>query len=355
MTLCVKGVVIKENKLIKCAVVGATGYAGEVLLELLLKHPKVKLTSLYAKVDSAQPIYNFFPKFYGRLNLLCKPLEIKELNKNSDFIFLALPHKVSMEIVPHILQKGKRIIDLSADYRLTDLAIYKKYYGVAHQDNGNIKKAVYGIPELYRKKIKTATLIANPGCYPTAAILGLAPLFAKKNLIDINSVIIDAKSGFTGAGRNPIAHFIFSEVNEAIKPYKVNVHQHSPEIEQQLGLIAGEKIRVTFVPHLIPIDRGIISTIYIRLKKLAGIEELFRLYENFYKGEKFVRILQSGKFPNSKDVLGTNFCDIALSLDIEKKQLIVISAIDNLMKGAAGQALQNMNIMCGFDETIALK
>lgn len=340
--------------MIRCAVVGATGYAGELLLELLLKHPRIKLTCLYAKVDYSQPIYNFFPKFYGRLDLLCKHLEIKELNKNSDFVFLALPHKVSMEIVPHILQKGKRIIDLSADYRLTDLAIYKKYYGVVHQDNENIKKAVYGLPELYRKKIKTARLIANPGCYPTATILGLAPLFTKKKLTDINSVIIDAKSGFTGAGRNPLTHFIFSEVNEAIKPYKVNIHQHSPEIEEQLGIIAGEKIKITFVPHLIPIDRGIISTMYIRLKRLVDVEELFRLYKNYYKGEKFVRILQNGKFPNSKDVLGTNFCDIGLSLDIEKKQLIVISAIDNLMKGAAGQALQNMNIMCGFDETTAL-
>lgn len=340
--------------MINCSIVGATGYAGEVLIELLLKHHYIKIASLYAKIENSQSISNIFPKFKGRLDILCNPFNINELNKKSDLIFLALPHKISMEIVPHILKKGKRVIDFSADYRLKNLTLYKQYYGVEHTDKENVKKAVYGLPELHRKEIKTAVLIANPGCYPTAAILGLAPLFTKKELIDINSLIIDAKSGFTGTGRNPMPNLLFSEINESIKPYKVNIHQHAPEINQQLGFLSKGKIKITFVPHLVPIDRGIISTMYVGLNRSVDFEEFFKLYKNFYKNENFIRILEKGKNPNSKDVLGTNFCDIALYPSIEKKQLIIISAIDNLMKGAAGQAVQNMNIMCGFDETTAL-
>jgi N-acetyl-gamma-glutamyl-phosphate reductase len=341
--------------LIKCAIVGATGYAGEVLTELLLKHPNVKIEALYAKIEKSLPISELFPRFHERLNILCNPLNINELNKKADLIFLALPHKISMEIVPDILKRGKKIIDLSADYRLKNFKKYKQYYHADHLDKEHIKEAVYGLPELYRKEIKSSRLIANPGCYPTAAILGLAPLFAKDNLIESDSIIIDAKSGFTGAGRNPIPHFIFSEVNESIKPYKVNIHQHMPEIEQQLGFMSKEEIQITFVPHLIPVDRGIISTMYVNLRRALDMEDLFKLYKEFYKNERFIRLLKENRLPNTKDVVGTNFCDISLNLDAKKKRLIVISAIDNLLKGASGQAVQNMNIMFGFEETTALK
>ncbi len=340
--------------MINCSIVGATGYTGETLVEILLKHPGIKIKNLYAKIDKSMPFCEIFPRFNGRINNLCKPLNIKELDATSDIIFLALPHSISMNIIRKINSKGKIIIDLSADYRLKDPNNYKKHYGTSHIDKKNLSAAIYGIPELSRKKIKKAKIIANPGCYPTATILGLAPVISKGNLIDTKSIIIDAKTGFTGAGRNPKPNLIFSEINEDIKPYKVNSHQHVPEMEQELNSISKKKIALTFVPHLIPIDKGIICTIYVKLLKSTTQKQLEDLYKTFYKNEKFVRVLKKGLIPSSKNVLNTNFCDIGLHVDNKKKQVIIISAIDNLLKGAAGQAVQNMNIMCGFKETTAL-
>jgi N-acetyl-gamma-glutamyl-phosphate reductase len=258
-----------------------------------------------------------------------------------------------MGIVPLFLKAGKKVIDLSADYRLKDTKIYEKFYHTKQIDKIHLAEAVYGLPEIYRAKIKNASLIANPGCYPTVSILALAPLVAF-GLAEIDSIIIDAKSGVTGAGRKIAEGFLFSEVNEDFKAYKVNMHQHSPEINQELSKLAGKKIKVTFVPHLLPLSRGILATVYVRKSKKskAKSQNLINLYKKFYKKEPFIRIRDEGEFPRVKDVTGTNFCDIGIKDNADR--VIVIAAIDNLLKGASGQAVQNMNIMYNLPEYTAL-
>jgi len=335
--------------MIKVGIIGATGYAGEELISILLRHPEVKITSLSAKIDQAQDISRLFPKFAGKISLVCKEPDIKEIIAKCDLVFLALPHTVSMEMAPKLLKAGKKVIDLSADYRLKDTQTYAQFYKTKHKDKINLVQAVYGLPELYREKIKHAQLIANPGCYPTAAILALAPL-AAFNLVDLESVIIDAKSGVTGAGKKVAENFLFSEINEDFKAYKVNIHQHMPEINQELSKLLGKKIKVTFVPHLLPLNKGILETIY--LKKTKKGQNIVSLYKKFYKKEPFVRIRDEGGFPRIKDVVGTNFCDIGIK--DEQDNVIIVSAIDNLLKGASGQAVQNMNIMYKFPEYSAL-
>jgi N-acetyl-gamma-glutamyl-phosphate reductase len=340
-------------KMIKVGIVGATGYSGEELINILLRHPDVKITNLSRRLDEAKDIAEIFPKLTGRIDLTCTQLDINEIKKNCDLIFLALPHTVSMEIAPKLLSAGKKVIDLSADYRLADTKVYAQFYNIAHKDKKNISKAAYGLPELYRAKIKDSSLIANPGCYPTAAILALAPL-AAFNLIDTGSIIIDAKSGVTGAGKKLAENLLFTEINEDFKAYKVGNHQHTPEINQELSKLSGNKINVTFVPHLLPLNRGILETIYVKKVKNAKAkgQNLTDLYNKFYKKEPFVRIKKEGDFPCIKDVAGTNFCDIGIKDCGEN--IIIISAIDNLLKGASGQAVQNMNIMCKFAEQTAL-
>jgi N-acetyl-gamma-glutamyl-phosphate reductase len=258
-----------------------------------------------------------------------------------------------MEVAPFFLKKGKTVIDLSADYRLEEPKIYTKWYGTLHKDKKNILKAIYGLPELYRSKISKAKLIANPGCYPTSVILACAPVI-KEDLVRVDNIIADAKSGVTGAGRGTAPQLLFGEVNDDLKAYKINEHQHQPEIDQELSKLAGKKIEITFVPHLIPINRGILSTIYFEVKKATTVNKIYKLYQDFYQREPFVRILPLGTFPQVKEVAYTNYCDIGLKFNEEKKRLIVISAIDNLVKGASGQAVQNMNIIYGFKETIGL-
>ncbi|MCU0651793.1 MAG: N-acetyl-gamma-glutamyl-phosphate reductase [Candidatus Omnitrophica bacterium] len=340
--------------MIKAGIIGVTGYAGEVLIDILLNHPEVRIVNLSAKVAKPQQIAEIFPKLQNRIALICTEPDLEEINSQCDLVFLALPHTVSMQIVPKLLKAKKKVIDLSADYRLKNIKIYKKFYGVSHKDKANLKNAVYGLPEIYRNKIKQASFIANPGCYPTAAILALAPL-AALNLIDLDSVIIDAKSGVTGAGRKPSEGLLFPEINEDFKAYKVNIHQHSPEINQVLSGLSRKAMEVTFVPHLLPLNQGILETIYVnkaKSAKPAKTKNLAELYKKFYKKEPFVRIKGEGLFPRIKDVVGANFCDIGIK-DCGDK-IIIISAIDNLIKGASGQAVQNMNIMYGFPETLGL-
>ncbi len=334
-------------------IVGATGYAGEELIDILLRHPDVRITNLSAKIDKAQDISEIFPKLKGRIAILCTPPDIKEIISKCDLIFLALPHSVSMNIAPKLLSAGKKVIDLSADYRLEDTKVYAQFYNTAHKDKANLIKAVYGLPELYRAKIKNAGFIANPGCYPTAGILALAPI-AALNLADSGSIIIDAKSGVTGAGKKLAESFLFSELNEDFKAYKVNTHQHAPEINQELSKLSGKKIKVTFVPHLLPINRGILETIYVKRTRNSKLktQNLTSLYKKFYKKEPFVRVKDEGDFPKIKDVAGTNFCDIGIKDSADN--IIIISAIDNLLKGASGQAVQNMNIMYKLPEYTAL-
>ncbi|MDD5128715.1 MAG: N-acetyl-gamma-glutamyl-phosphate reductase [Candidatus Omnitrophica bacterium] len=342
--------------MINVGIIGATGHTGEVLIELLLNHPNVRITHLFNSGKSGQGnqvISDVFPKFKHRLELVCTKPDWLKIKKDCDLVFLALPHTVSMKFVPKLLSLGKRVIDLSADYRLNNPSVYEKFYKVVHQDKTSLKEAVYGLPELYRAKIKTAKLLANPGCYPTSIILGLAPLLAL-NLADLSSLIIDAKSGVSGAGKKLEKEFLFSEIQGDFRAYKVNIHQHAPEINQVLSKIAGKKVDVVFVPHLLPIERGILSTIY--LKKHPGAKfkakNITDLFKKFYKNEPFIRIKAEGAFPRIKDVVKTNFCDIGVK-DFGDT-IIVISAIDNLLKGASAQAVQNMNIMYKIPEITGL-
>jgi len=337
--------------MIRAAVVGATGYTGEELVKILASHPEVELTSLTAIIDAPASYGALFPHFKGKVDLICKELNIDEVNKVSDLIFLALPHRVSMQIAPKFLKSGKKVIDLSADYRLQDMAVYKKWYGTEHKDEDNLKKAVYGLPELYRDKIKKADLIANPGCYPTSIILATVPLVKS---FGVESIIADSKSGVTGAGRRADINLSFGEVDDSMKAYKINEHQHAPEIDQELSQASGKKIEVVFVPHLVPMKRGILSTVYLKLKKALPEKEVFDAFKNSYKNEPFVRVFDVGKLPQIKDVAGTNFCDIGIKVDEKNNLVVVVSAIDNLQKGASGQAVQNMNIMCGFGEKTGL-
>ncbi len=339
--------------MINVGIIGATGYAGEELIDILLRHPDVRITNISAKIDNPQLISDIFPKFKDRINLICAQPNVKEITSTCDIVFLALPHTVSMEIAPLLLKAGKKVIDLSADYRLKDTKIYEKFYNSKQKDKLHLTEAVYGLPEIYRPKIKNARIIANPGCYPTVSILALAPLVAL-GLIEPHSIIIDAKSGVTGAGRKIAEGFLFSEINEDFKAYKVNSHQHAPEIDQELSKLAGQKVGVIFVPHLLPLSRGILATIYAKKTQSAKrkAQNLVRLYKNFYKKEPFVRIRDEGDSPRIKDVARTNFCDIGIKDNSET--VIIIAAIDNLLKGAAGQAVQNMNIMYKFPEYTAL-
>lgn len=342
-----------NKEIINVGIVGSTGFAGEELVDILLKHPNVRITNISAKIDQPQKFSEIFPRFKNRIELTCTEPDIKEIVRKCDLVFLALPHTASMSMVPKLLKSGKRVIDLSADYRFKNVKVYEKFYQTKHKDKFNLGQAVYGLPEIYRPKIKGAKLVANPGCYPTAAILALAPAVAC-GFADPGYIIIDAKSGVTGAGRKLAEGFLFSAINEDFKAYKVNLHQHIPEINQVLSRLAGEKIKVVFVPHLLPLNRGIIETVY--LKKLCGTKNkrlnLVNLYRKFYKTEPFVRIKDEGQFPKISDVAGTNFCDIGIKDDADN--IIIISAIDNLLKGASGQAVQNMNIMYKFPEHMGL-
>jgi len=340
-------------KVIKVAVVGATGYAGEELLKILVGHSQVEITSLSAKIDKPQKIGQIFPHFSGKIDLICEAPDFSRIVPECDSAFLALPHRVSMKIAPSFLEAGKKIIDLSADYRLKEASVYEKWYGVKHENPQYLIQAVYGLPEVYRDKIKQAKLLANPGCYPTGAILGCLPLLTT-DYAQHQRIIVDAKTGLSGAGREKEAELL-PQLKNNFRAYKIDAHQHAPEINQELSNFVKEKLEVIFSPHLIPIQRGILSTIYIPLKKEVEEKEILKLYQDFYQNEPFVKVLPEGKFPELKDVAKTNFCQIGLKINSAKRMAIIISAIDNLVKGASGQAVQNMNIMYGFKETEGLK
>lgn len=338
--------------MIKVGIVGISGYSGLTALELLLKHPFIHLNYVSAN-NTEGAVSDIWPHLRGKTKLVCTKYAYKDALKNCDLMFLAVPHTTSMAITPELLNAKIRVIDLSGDYRLKRSSVYKKWYKQTHTDTKNLRKAVYGLPELYREDIKRAKLIANPGCYPTAAILGLTPTLVSY-ASHIASIAIDAKSGTTGAGRKAARAMLFSEVNENFKAYKALNHQHAPEIDLILSKISGIDCAVHFVPHLLPINRGILETIYVSLNKKISLSQITTIYKRFYKCEPFVRVLNPGEQPETKNVAGTNFCDIGLALSPNGKMLVITSAIDNLVKGAAGQALQNMNIMCGFEESAGL-
>ncbi len=339
--------------MLNVAIVGASGYTGLELIRILHCHPEVAVTCLTSEQSAGKRISEVFPTLRGRCDLILENLEPVLVSEKADLIFTALPHKAAMEVVPTFLKLGRKVIDLSADYRLSDPAVYGQWYE-PHLNPANLKKAVYGLPEIRRAKIRGAKLVANPGCYPTSIILGLAPLL-KQGLIHPHSIISDSASGVTGAGRSAKVDSLYCEVNEGYKAYGVGgVHRHTPEIEQELSLLAGEPLKVTFTPHLVPMDRGILSTIYAAPLKEMTSADLVRLYAEFYAGEPFVRVLPQGSLPSTAFVRGSNFCDIAPLVDERTGRIIIVSAIDNLVKGASGQAVQNMNLVCGYPETTGL-
>jgi N-acetyl-gamma-glutamyl-phosphate reductase len=339
--------------MLKVAIVGASGYTGVELLRILHSHPEVAVTCVTSEQSAGRPVSDVFPTLRGRIDIPLENLEPISIAEKVDFVFTALPHKAAMEVVPTFLKMGKNVVDLSADYRLHDAAVYERWYD-KHLNPDVLKEAVYGIPELRRAQIGEASLVANPGCYPTSVILGLAPLL-KGKVVDPKSIIIDAKSGVSGAGRGAKVDGLYCEVNEGFRAYGVGgTHRHIPEIEQELSLLAGKELVVSFTPHLVPMDRGILSTIYTNPLGKVTAADLITLYEAFYDGEPFVRVLPEGIFPSTAYVRGSNFCDIGIAVDERTGRVIIVSAIDNLVKGASGQAVQNMNLMCGLPETLGL-
>lgn len=339
--------------MLKVAICGGSGYTGGELLRILSHHPTVTIKAVTSERSAGKSVVDLFPNIHTYSNLIYEPLRAGDILDKADLFFMALPHGESQESVDFFFRQGKKVIDLSADYRLKDAKTYQQWYKVEHKFQKTLEEAVYGIPELYRKKISKANLIANPGCYPTGAILGLYPAIRNK-LIDVASIVIDSKSGTSGAGRKAEIAFSFCEVNEGFKAYAITTHRHTPEIEQELSTIAGKDIIVNFTPHLAPFDRGILSTIYSRLTKQMDTKKIIELYKKIYTEEPFTKVLEEGTFPNVKNVRGTNLCEIGLVVNQRTNTLIIVTAIDNLMKGASGLAVQNMNIMMGFDEKTAL-
>ncbi len=334
---------------VKIAIVGSSGYTGGELYRLLLHHRFATITAVTSEKSAGLPLTTIFPHLAGLTDLLCEPLDAEAIARKADFIFLALPHVTAQDAAFQFRRLGKKVVDLSADYRLTDPALYEKWYEHCHQYPELLKHAVYGLPELHRDEISKASLIANPGCYPTGAILGLAPL-VKSGAIDLRTIIIDSKSGVSGAGRSPSLAHHYPEVNEGLMAYKIGTHRHTPEIEQEVSALAGKQVTVSFTPHLIPMNRGILTTVYASLNAPADTGKVHALYREFYGSEPFVRVLALGQFPNVRNVRGANFCDIGVYVDPRTDRVVVVTAIDNLVKGAAGQAIQNMNLMMGYDE-----
>lgn len=337
------------QKMVKVGVVGATGYTGVELLRLLVAHPGVVIEVITSQTYAGEDIASVFPSLAGHISLPCEKLETHRVASACDLVFVALPHTEAANVVSALVEEGVRVIDFSADFRLKDPAVYEEWYSVPHPAPQLLGKAVYGLPELNREKIRGADIVANPGCYPTSAILALAPVI-KKGLVDTGDIIIDSKSGVTGAGRKLGLPFHFAECNESVRAYSVGSHRHIPEIEQEVGRLAGEQIKVVFTPHLIPMSRGILSTIYLSPIGVETTEGVLDLYREFYRNEPFVRVRDAGDFPSTMESRGSNFCDIGLVLDKRTGRLIIVSTIDNLGKGASWQAVQNMNILCGFNE-----
>ncbi len=338
------------SKKVKVAVLGATGFTGEKLVEILLGHPEVEVTYLASRTPEAVAYKTLFPNFTGKTEAVCEPLDVTKALSRSDFFFLSLPHTVSMDFVPSLIEAGKRVVDLSADYRLKDTALYQKYYNTSHKDQANLKEAVYGLAEVNHKEIAKSNLVANPGCYPTSIILGLLPLLKEAALE--GRIIADSASAISGAGRKTALECKDMDVPNNFWAYKPFIHQHTPEILSVLKEASGESIDFSFIPHVAGMKAGIYSTIYINFKKSLSKEEIKNIYKKYYQDSSFVRIKED--LPKLGDVVGTNFCDIGFALNASGRQAVVVSCIDNLIKGAAGSAVQNMNIMLGWDETMGL-
>jgi len=339
--------------MIRVGVVGATGYAGAELVRILSQHPEVELTTLVSRQYAGKKFDTVYPAMKGIVPLTCEPLEVPDICRKTDFVFLALPHKVPMSIAPEFLKMGKKVVDLSADFRFRNADVYETHYQ-PHASRELTEKAVYGLCEVFSEEIKGTDLIGNPGCYPTSILLPLLPL-VRQQLVKTQGLVADSKSGVSGAGRSTALGSHFCEVTESFKAYKVADHRHNPEIDEVLSLTSGKSVHITFVPHLIPMSRGMLSTIYAGLAPGVGTSDVTQCLRSYYENKPFVRLLGETSLPETRFVRGTNFCDIGWRVDEKAGRLILVSAIDNLVKGAAGQAVQNMNVMMGMDETLGLK
>lgn len=340
---------------ISIGIIGVTGYTGQELLRILSRHPGVEIGYVASRQLTAdEPIGEVLPAFRSLKTLKIRPFKIKDAVHACDLLFLALPHGVAMELAPKILRRKEgRVIDLSADFRFQTASGFFRAYHLRHRQPGLLREAVYGLTEYVREDLPGARLVANPGCYPTAVLLAALPL-ARAGLLKKEGLIVDAKSGVSGAGRGLKEELLFCEAHEDLRAYRVNTHQHMPEMEEWMHRLSGKKIPLVFVPHLVPMNRGLYATLYAPLSRTMSEKQIRSLFEEQYEGEPFIRVLPEGKFPQVKSVTGTNSCEIGLRVDPKRRLAIVLSAIDNLGKGAAGQAVQNMNRMYGFEETAGL-
>lgn len=336
---------------IKVGVIGATGYTGIELLRILFRHPEVEVVIATSEKYAGKRLDQLFPFF--ETSLVLEELSDERVAKKCPFVFSCLPHKEAMDHIPHWLKKGTKVVDLSADFRFRSAKVYEEWYQ-KHAAPELLKESIYGLPELHREEIRKSFLVGNPGCYPTGALLGLAPLIREK-VVAPEGIVIDSKSGVTGAGRSAVVESLFSEVNESVHAYKVGTHRHTPEIEQELSILAGQKVIISFTPHLIPMDRGILSTIYARSLRKTDTKSVLKIFVDFYKKEPFVKVLPEGIFPKTKEARGTNNGLIGAVFDPRTERIVVVTAIDNLMKGASSQAVQNMNLMAGLPETSGLE
>ncbi len=346
----------KKDKNVKVSIIGASGYTGGELIRLLANHRYVSIRHLTAEKHAGKKLSEVFPNFRNAIDTDLVRLDTSSIPDDIDFAFVALPHGKSAPVVKELYERGVRVVDLGADFRL-DYDTYKKWYG-NHSYPELIEETIYGLSELFYEQIASAKIVANPGCYPTSVVLAMAPLLSA-GVVYPDSIIVDSKSGVTGAGRSPSLDMHFCEVNEGIRAYKVGEHRHTPEIVKVLRDVCRdvckEPVSVHFTPHLVPMNRGILSTIYLTLKEEKSTSQILDIMKSFYSSSLFVRICKEGEFPSTSSVRGSNFCDIGVKAFPDRKSLIVISAIDNLVKGASGQAIQNMNIMMGFPEDEGLK
>nr|WP_230501544.1 N-acetyl-gamma-glutamyl-phosphate reductase [Sutcliffiella rhizosphaerae] len=338
----------------KVGIIGANGYSGVELIRILQQHPKVEISFLASHSTSGKMISEQYPHLQGIIEQKLEETNVDHAMNEADFFFFATPSGVAKELIPRFIENEIPCIDLSGDHRLKDSSLYEEWYKNSSSPSKILQKFTYGLSELYKREIAQSTFIANPGCYPTATLLGLAPLLVK-NSIHTNSIIIDGKSGVTGAGRKATLGTHYCEVNENVKAYKIGTHQHIPEMEQCMQNLAAESCNITFSTHLIPMSRGIMCTIYADLSKNESTQTLLELYNHYYQNHYFVRIRSENAWPSTKEVYGSNYCDIGLKVDERTNRLIIVSVIDNVMKGASGQAIQNMNIMNGWEEQTGLQ
>lgn len=337
----------------KIAIIGATGYGGSELMRLLYNHPEVSIHSIHSSSQHGSSITESYPHTDQAIALNLQAIEIEKMAKEVELVFTSTPNGISSTLVPKLLEAGMKVIDLSGDFRIKDRQTYEQWYGLKAAEEKWIKEAVYGLSEWIETDVTTANLVANPGCFSTVTLLGLAPL-VKEGIVDGSSIVVDAKTGVSGAGRgvSPVTHF--SETNENFKIYRVNNHQHIPEIEQQLASWNEQAGPITFSPHLVPMTRGIMATMYMTATEEVSAKKLIDLYRSHYKNDPFIRVREPEVFPSTKEVYGSNFCDLSLTYDERTNRITVVAVIDNLVKGASGQAIQNMNKMLGFDEKAGL-